>query len=188
MIVVYFCHVSAPKQYLGIVQNIVNSFRNVSLDPPREPVDPCSTWGPQSISIKLEGWWVIGSIREWFYNVINSVWHVHFSCSNDVFKQKLIWKRMQVFFGIVCTFLIGFKPVSRIFSYKLINVLILKNIFIKCLIKKKNLPIYFQYDTWTMSNSLQSLTHFWICKGWSPSTTSFGIGKCICCMYLNRFI
>ena len=56
---------------------------------------------------------------------------------------------MQVFFGIVCTFLIGFKPVSRIFSYKLINVLILKNIFIKCLIKKKNLPIYFQYDTWT---------------------------------------
>ena len=125
MIIVYFCHVSAPKQYLGIVQNIVNSFRNVSLDPPREPVDPCSTWGPQSISIKLEGWWVIGSIREWFYNVINSVWHVHFSCSNDVFKQKLIWKRMQVFFGIVCTFLIGFKPVSRIFSYKLINVLIL---------------------------------------------------------------
>lgn len=188
MIIVYFCHVSAPKQYLGIVQNIVNSFRNVSLDPPREPVDPCSTWGPQSISIKLEGWWVIGSIREWFYNVINSVWHVHFSCSNDVFKQKLIWKRMQVFFGIVCTFLIGFKPVSRIFSYKLINVLILKNIFIKCLIKKKNLPIYFQYDTWTMSNSLQSLNHFWICKGWSPSTTSFGIGKCICCMYLNRFI
>ena len=55
MIVVYFCIVSAPKQYLGIVQNIVNSFRNVSLDPPREPVDPCSTWGPQSISIKLEG-------------------------------------------------------------------------------------------------------------------------------------